>query len=217
MADRTDAAPAKLLDKLLLVHVALADEQLTKKDVAVLAILIEAMNRDTGYAFMSVSTLAAVAGIKSPKKESRRRHAQRSLRKLEDGGYIRIAYGGSGPRDTSHYYVRFPQGRRHKSPLAVPKRDTGGPGERHPRPPKPTDTPTTERNTFRTRGAAERGGRNEEQEIARRLRLLEQDGQQRELNDDEIEWLEVIADEYNGSCGDPLGGWAKRLLSKAEP
>jgi len=58
----------------------------------------------------------------------------------------------------------------------------------------------------------------EDRQIATMLRLYEETVRQRQLSSTEQEqwtaWLESVADERDGSRGDPLGGWAYRILNE---
>jgi len=109
----TLAKAVKLIDKMMLIHAALADPELSKADVTVLAILIEATNKLKGYAWASIETISYVANIK-------RRYAQRIIKRLEKMGYVRVVLGGRGPKDTNRYFPNF-QGRPSRPPLAIPK------------------------------------------------------------------------------------------------
>jgi hypothetical protein len=113
-AKASAAAPRKTIEKLFVLHFALADERTSKTDVAVLAVLIEATHKQHGYCWGAVGTIAAAAGISE-------RTVQRTLARLEVLSYIRIdAVGGAGPKSTNRYYVE-PLRVSGVSPLALPR------------------------------------------------------------------------------------------------
>jgi hypothetical protein len=93
------AAPRKTIEKLFVLHGALADNRTSKADVVVLAVLVENTNKQRGYCWGAVSTIAAVAGASE-------RTVQRTLMHLEQLGYVVVDPGGGGPGSTNHYYVR---------------------------------------------------------------------------------------------------------------
>src|SRR5690606_37127576 len=91
------AAPkARTVDKLMLLHRALADNRLGKADVTILATVVEATHTKYGFAWASVGSIAQVVGVS-------RRYVQLALRKLESLGYLRIELGGRGPKSTNRY------------------------------------------------------------------------------------------------------------------
>lgn len=217
----------KTIDKLMLLHQALADEDLNKADVTVLAVLIEGTNRFKGYCWASVGTIAETAGIS-------RRYVQGIIRKLEAKGYVEVATGGDGPRSTNRYFVQF-EGRTGRSPLAIRARKAKGEqiahkGE-HPVPKGRTpSSPNTSYDpsyietlhsgnrgaTLQSRDAHTSqtdGFQDEDRRVAAELKRLEAKiSTTGDIEDTEAEWLEDICDSYGAQTGDPLGGWAYRLI-----
>lgn len=221
------AAPkVRTIDKLMLLHRALADDRLTKADTKVLAILIEATNR--GVAWPSLETIANTARIE-------KRSVYRSTEKLRKLGYLLIERGGRGARDVNRYIVHL--GRwTGESPLklkpASRKGDkSGNKGD------KSGSIRGTGRSTessyepayvesFRTHGAPDdRRAPCAQKNVDPMTLLPERPGAflawvERRLRDGDLtvdeahQWLDeldCLADEYESHTGDPIGGRAQRL------
>lgn len=223
------AAPkVRTIDKLMLLHRALADDRLGKADVTILATVVEATHSKYGFAWASVASIAQVVGVS-------RRYVQLALRKLESLGYLRIELGGRGPKSTNRYIPNV-EGRSTSSPLAMRPTEAKGEvnrdkGEVQAQKGRSGGSPNTSdyssyTDTFRSRGAPDDRRAPVAQKNVDPMTLLpERPGAflawvERRLRDGDLtvdeahQWLDeldCLADEYESHTGDPIGGRAQRL------
>jgi hypothetical protein len=225
----TGAKAVRPVDKLMLIQRALADVDLSKADVTVLAVLIEATNKAYGCAWPSLATIANTAGIET-------RSVYRITEKLRRLGYLHIDRGGRGAKDVNVYKVAIERWTG-ASPLKLKpaKRKGDNPSQKGDKSgsirgtSESTDSSyePSYTETFRTRGTAASCGasreegpaeKSQEEDVATTLRIIETTIRKQWPSEAQAEkwrqYLEEITDVYEGHTGDSLGGWAYRLLDQ---
>jgi len=105
-------------DRMECIQAAMIDKRLTHLDCRVLVLIAtKYLNRAKGYAYPSIARLAQDIGVAD-------RSVQRSVRHLEEYGYLEVSSGG-GRRRSNHYSVKIPAEPRPQShPFGPQKGDS---------------------------------------------------------------------------------------------